>query len=57
MSDPHHLGGIVVRPGFQRDLAQRTLTKLYNQRLAWHDDVVAVAALRGQREGGFGDAP
>lgn len=26
---------IVAKPGFERDLAQRTLTKLYNQRPAW----------------------
>jgi hypothetical protein len=26
---------IVARPGFEKELAQRTLTKLYNQRPAW----------------------
>ena len=26
---------IVAKPGFEKDLAQRTLTKLYNQRPAW----------------------
>lgn len=26
---------IVAKPGFEKELAQRTLTKLYNQRPAW----------------------
>jgi len=43
---------IVAKPGFEKDLAQRTLTKLYNQRPAWlaqaHDALdAAVAAAYG----------
>jgi hypothetical protein len=43
---------IVARPGFEKDLAQRTLTKLYNQRPAWlahaHEALdTAVAAAYG----------
>jgi hypothetical protein len=43
---------IVARPGFEQDLAQRTLTKLYNQRPAWltqaHEKLdAAVAAAYG----------
>jgi hypothetical protein len=39
---------IVARPGFEKELAQRTLTKLYNQRPAWlaqaHDKLDAALA-------------
>lgn len=43
---------IVARPGFEKELAKRTLTKLYNQRPAWlaqaHEALdVAVAAAYG----------
>ena len=43
---------IVAKPGFEKDLAERTLTKLYNQRPAWlsaaHKDLdAAVAAAYG----------
>ena len=43
---------IVTKPGFERDLAKRTLTNLYNQRPAWlaqaHDTLdKAVAAAYG----------
>jgi len=43
---------IVAKPGFEKDLAQRTLTKLYNQRPAWlahaHETLdAAVAAAYG----------
>ena len=46
---------IVAKPGFEKDLAKRTLTNLYNQRPAWlahaHDALdAAVAAAYG-----FGD--
>jgi hypothetical protein len=40
---------IVAKPGFEKDLAQRTLTKLYNQRPAWlaqaHQTLDAAVAL------------
>ena len=39
---------IVARPGFEKDLAKRTLTNLYNQRPAWlaqaHDALDAAVA-------------
>jgi hypothetical protein len=43
---------IVSKPGFEKDLAKRTLTNLYNQRPAWlaqaHDTLdAAVAAAYG----------
>ena len=43
---------IVAKPGFEQELALRTLTKLYNQRPAWlaqvHDKLdAAVAAAYG----------
>jgi hypothetical protein len=43
---------IVAKPGYEKDLADRTLTKLYNQRPAWLDAAhkvldVAVAAAYG----------
>jgi hypothetical protein len=43
---------IVAKPGFEKELAQRTLTKLYNQRPAWlahaHEALdAAVAAAYG----------
>ena len=43
---------IVAKPGFEKDLAKRTLTNLYNQRPAWlaqvHDALdAAVAAAYG----------
>ena len=43
---------IVAKPGFEKELAQRTLTKLYNQRPAWlaqaHEALdIAVAAAYG----------
>ena len=43
---------IVARPGHEKDLADRTLTKLYNQRPAWLDAAhqtldLAVAAAYG----------
>ena len=47
---------IVARPGFEKDLAKRTLTNLYNQRPAWlaqaHATLdTAVAAAYGWAEG------
>ena len=46
---------IVARAGFEKEVAQRTLTKLYNQRPAWlaqaHDTLdAAVAAAYGWRD-------
>ena len=43
---------VVAKPGFEKNLAKRTLTNLYNQRPAWlalaHDSVdAAVAAAYG----------
>lgn len=35
MATSHYPDRIVPRPGFEKELAQRTLTKLYNQRPAW----------------------
>ena len=39
---------IVAKPGFEKDLAKRTLTNLYNQRPAWlaqaHDTLDATVA-------------
>ncbi|HOM15642.1 MAG TPA: adenine methyltransferase, partial [Rubrivivax sp.] len=50
---------IVARPGFEKDLAQRTLTHLYNQRPAWLAQAhaaldAAVAAAYGWADDGAG---
>ena len=52
MSQSPYPDRIVARPGFEAELAQRTLTKLYNQRPAWlaqaHETLdAAVAAAYG----------
>lgn len=50
---------IVARPGFEKELAARTLTKLYNQRPAWLQQAhsaldAAVAASYGWGDWGEG---
>ena len=52
LSTSHYPDRIVAKPGFEKQLAQRTLTKLYNERPAWlaqaHDKLdAAVAAAYG----------
>jgi hypothetical protein len=60
MSTSPYPDRIVARPGFEAELAQRTLTRLYNQRPAWlahaHDTLdAAVAAAYGWAD--FSPAP
>ena len=52
MSTSPYPDRIVAKPGFEKELAERTLTKLYNQRPAWLDSAhkqldLAVAAAYG----------
>ena len=55
MSSSPYPDRIVAKPGFEKDLAKRTLTNLYNQRPAWlaHAHAVLDAAVAAAY--GFGD--